>query len=73
MKVFIVKLTLPKSWSNVDVVCALNIGLQDHYHSNRSAAFRSLRAVLDQPVNGAANVIAVIPMHGEDTKLKEER
>ena len=73
MKVHIVKLSLPGSWSNVDVVLAINRGLQDYYHANRTASYKTLRPVLEQPVRGAVHVLAVIPTHGEQPQLREER
>ena len=75
MKVYIVKVSLPASWSDADVLCAVNIGLQDHYHyhANRMASYKALRPVLEQTPHGAVNVLAAVSTSGERAGCMEER
>ena len=49
MKVFIVEVVLPDSWQRIDVVCAMNIGVQKHWQTQNSGSPVAGQRQLEDP------------------------
>jgi hypothetical protein len=66
MKAFIVEVILPDSWTTVDTICGINIGLQKHFitQSLGSAHAEAFQRKLDDPrgIRTSTTVIAELPL-----------
>jgi hypothetical protein len=67
MKAFILEVILPDSWSKVDAICAVNIGLRKHFDMQSPGfAYReaSGQRILEDPrgIRTCTTVIAELPL-----------
>lgn len=64
MKAFIIEVILPDSWSKVDAVCGVNIGLQKHFITQSSGSPVPYQRVLEDPrgIRTSTTVITELPL-----------